>query len=62
MKQNQSSSRVFASWGGGAEVRTARVQSMNFPISNGRHYFCSQVKSDHQYNDSPWAERDEVMF
>lgn len=61
MKQNQSSSECLPR-GGGAEVRTARVQSMNFPISNGRHYFCSQVKSDHQYNDSLWAERDEVMF
>lgn len=41
-------------------LRIAHVQSMNF--SDERHDFCSQLKSDHQYNDSPWAGRDEVML
>lgn len=31
-------------------------------IYEERRYFCCQVKSDHQCNDSPWAGRDEVMF
>lgn len=32
--------------------KNIHVQSMNFHISNERHYFCSQVQSDYQYNDS----------